>query len=125
MQEQIALIQHVYRTNPEAADMVKAEMANEGAEPVFDVNYMRIRALAMVKEINEHMQATRVLCVTTHKDSVKMWAGYAGNHKGIALRIELNLAKNSKFQLFRPVIYREKRPPLYEDTLEFIAGSEI
>jgi hypothetical protein len=24
---------------------------------------------------------------------------------------------------FRPVIYREKRPPLYEDTLEFIAGS--
>ena len=30
MKEQIALIQYVYRTNPEAADVVKAEMANEG-----------------------------------------------------------------------------------------------
>ena len=123
MREQIALIQHVYRTNPEAANVVKAEMANEGAEPVFDVNHMRMLAETVVKEINEHMQATRVLCVTTHKDSEKMWAEYAGNHKGIALRIEPNLAKNSKFQRFRPVSYREKRPPLYEDTDEFIAGS--
>jgi len=121
--ELVAAIQYVFRTNPEAANVVKAEMANEGAEPVFDVNNMRMRGEAVVKEINEHMQASRVLCVTPHKDSEKMWAGYAGNHKGIALRIEPNLAKNSKFQRFRPVIYREKRPSLYEDTDEFIAGS--
>jgi hypothetical protein len=44
------------------------------------------------------------------------------NHKGIALRIEPNLTKDSIFQRFRPVIYCENRPPLYEDTLEFIAG---
>jgi len=48
------------------------------------------------------------LCVTTHKDSEKMWSGYAENHKGIALRIEANVAKDSKFQLFRKVTYREK-----------------
>jgi hypothetical protein len=82
-----------------------------------------MRADASLKEINEYMQATRVLCVTTHKDSEKMWFGYAENHKGIALRIKPNLARDSKFQLFRRVIYREKRSPLYEDTLEFIAES--
>jgi len=116
MREQIALIQQVYRTNPEAADVVKAEMNKDEATPVFDVDHMRTRAKTFRDEINEHM-ATRVLCVTTHKDSEKMWSGYAENHRGIALRIEPNVAKDSKFQLFRPVIYREKRPPLYEDTL--------
>jgi hypothetical protein len=123
MKEQVAAIQHLFRTNPDAADVVKAEMASEAAEPVFDVNHMRGVAEAVVKEINERMQASRVLCVTTHKDSEKMWDDYAGNHKGIALRIEPNLAKNSKFQRFRPVIYREKRPTLYDNTHEFMAGS--
>jgi dsRNA-specific ribonuclease len=52
-----------------------------------------------------------------------MWTEYAEKHKGVFLRIQPSLAKDSKFQLFRPVIYREKRPPLYEDTLEFIAGA--
>jgi len=123
MKEQVALIQYVYRTDPNAADVVKAEMASEGAEPVFDVNHMRMLFGAVVEEINERMQASRVLCVTTHKDSEKMWADYAENHKGITLRIEPNLAKDSKFQRFRPVIYREKRPSLYENTDEFIASS--
>jgi hypothetical protein len=84
---------------------------------------MRALAEAFVKEINEFMQDYRVLCVTNQVDSEKMWSNYAENHKGIALRIEPNFAKDSKFRLFRPVIYREKRPPLYDDTLEFIAGS--
>ena len=69
------------------------------------------------------MQGNRVLCVSTRKYSEELWSDYAENHKGVALRIEPNLAKDSKFQLFRPVIYREKRPPLYEDTLEFMATS--
>src|SRR4030081_93453 len=41
---------------------------------------------------------------------------------GIALRIEPNIAKDSKFQCFQPVIYRERRPPLYDDTMEFLSG---
>jgi hypothetical protein len=123
MREGVALIQHLFRTDPEAANVVKAEMASEGAEPVFDVNHMRAMVEDVLTKINEHMQASRVLCVTTHRDSERMWVEYAENHKGIALRIEPNLAKDSKFKRFRPVIYREKRPSLYEDTDEFIAGA--
>lgn len=123
MREKVALIQHVYRTNPKAAEVVKAELVKEGGKPIYDVEHMRERAKDFVKEINEFMQDYRVLCVTTHKDSDKMWCGYAENHKGIALRIEPNVAKDSKFQLFRPVEYRETRPPLYDDTLDFMAGS--
>jgi Protein of unknown function (DUF2971) len=122
MKEKVAFIQHAFLTNPKAADMIKAELVREGTEPIFDVDYTRERAEEILKEINERMQATRALCVTTHKDSERMWSRYAENHKGITLRIEPDLAKDSKFQRFRPVIYRKKRPPLYEDTLEFIAG---
>jgi hypothetical protein len=121
MREKVALIQYAYRTNPQLAEMVKAEIA-KGDKPVFDVEHMRTRAETFIKEINDYMQDCRVLCVTTHRDSEAMWSGYAENHKGIAIRIEPNLAKDSKFQLFKPVVYREKRPPLYDDTLEFIAG---
>ncbi len=52
-----------------------------------------------------------------------MWSEYADRHAGVMIRIEPNLAKDSKFKLFRPVVYRETRPPLYQDTLEFIADS--
>ena len=67
------------------------------------------------------MQGWRVLCVTTHRDSVRMWSGYAEKHKGIALRTEPDVSQDSKFQLFEPV-YCPKRPPLHEDVLEFLAG---
>ncbi len=123
MKEKVALIQQVLRAKPEAAELIKAELAKGGGEAVFDVEPMRGRVEAFVNEINEFMQGYRVLCVTTHKDSERMWTDYANNHKGIALRIEPNIAKDSKFQLFRPVIYRAERPPLYEDAIEFVAGS--
>lgn len=123
MREKVALIQHVYRTNPKAAAIVKAELTKEGGKPIYDVEYMRERSKAFIKEINDFMQDYRVLCVTTLRDSERMWSSYSENHKGVVLRIEPNVAKDSKFQLFRPVEYREKRPPLYDDTLDFIAGS--
>ena len=123
MKEQVALIQQVYRNDPEAAELVKAELSKEGAEPVYDVEHMRKRADDFIKWINDFMQDYRVLCVSTHKDSETMWSEYAESHKGIALRIEPNAAKDLKFQRFRPVEYREVRPPLYDDTLDFMAGS--
>jgi hypothetical protein len=122
MREKLALIQRAYRINPKAVEIVKAELAKEGRKPLYDVEHMRERAKVHVKEINEHMQGWRILCVTTNKDSQRMWSEYAEGHKGVVLRIEPNVAKDSKFQLFKPVIYREKRPPLYDDTMEFIAG---
>lgn len=122
MKEKIKIIQQIYRANPGAADLVRAERINAG-EQIDSVEYLRKQAQAHIAEINEFMQGYRVLCVTTHKDSERMWTEYAEKHRGVALRIQPNLAKDSKFQLFRPVTYREKRPPLYEDTLEFSAGS--
>jgi hypothetical protein len=121
--EMIMLIQHAYRTNPGAAEIVKAEvLKKESSEPLFNVEYMRKRAEQHVKEINELMRAWRIL-LTTNKDSERMWSEYAESHKGVVLRVEPNVAKDSKFQLFRPVVYRETRPPVYDDTMEFLASS--
>jgi len=122
MREKLAMIQQAFRTNPDAAKTIKGELAKDGRKPMFDVEHMRSRAKEHLKEINEFMQGMRVLCVTTNKDSTRMWDEYAQQHKGVALRIEANIAKDSKFQRFQPVIYRETRPPLHDDTLEFIAG---
>jgi len=122
MKEKIRGIQQVCRANPGVAELCRAELTNPG-ERIFDVEYHRDRAQAYIAEINEFMQGHRVLCVSTHKDSERMWIEYAEKHKGVSLRIQPNLAKDSKFQLFRRVIYRKKRPPLYEDTLEFVAGA--
>jgi hypothetical protein len=120
--EMLELIQQAFRTHPEAADLARTELV-ASFEEMYDVDYYRKKAKGYILEINEFMQSYRVLCVTTHKESERMWTDYAQKHKGICLRIEPNLAKDSKFQLFRPVTYRDKRPPLYEETLEFIAGA--
>jgi Protein of unknown function (DUF2971) len=98
-------------------------MLSDGAPPIFDIDHMRSISEEVIQQINAMMQATRILCVTTQINSEKMWTQYAENHEGIALRIEPSLEKDSKFQRFRPVSYREKRPPLFESADEFIAGA--
>jgi len=123
MKEKLAVIQHVYRTNPKAAEIVKAEKKKGGGKPIYDVAHMRQRSADFIKEINDFMQEYRILCVSTHKASGKMWSEYAEQHKGVAVRVEPNVAKDSKFKLFRPVEYREARPSLYDSTLDFLAGS--
>lgn len=84
---------------------------------------MRERSKAHIKDINQFMQGYRIFCVTTHKNSERMWTDYAANYTGIVLRIIPSIKKDSKFQLFRPVEYRATRPPLYDDTLDFLEGS--
>lgn len=123
MRAKVALLQRVYRENPRAAEFVKDQLGRDPDKKIFDVEHMRARSQAFVHEINEHLQANRVLCVTTEKTSERVWKEYAQNHEGIALRIEPNVEKVSKFQLFRRVEYCEKRPSLYADTLDFIEGS--
>jgi hypothetical protein len=109
MREKLAAIQAALGGDPGLAARMKAEIAKGSLDGVHDVAHMRALAESTVKEVNEFIQSWRVLCVTTHKDSEKMWSGYAENHKGIALRIEPNVAKDSKFQKFEPVVYRAKR----------------
>lgn len=123
MRAKVALLQQVYRENPRAAEFVKEQIRNNPDNKVFDVEHMRARSQAFVQEINEHLRANRVLCVTTQNNSERMWKEYAQNNEGIALRIEPNVEKDSKFQLFRRVDYYETRPSLYADTLDFIEGS--
>jgi len=121
MKEKIRGIQKICRANPSVAELARAELMNLGNR-IYDVDYLRDSVQARIAEINEFMQSYRVFCVSTHKDSERIWTEYAEKHKGVSLRIQPNLAKDSKFQLFRPVIYREKRPSLFKDTLEFISG---
>lgn len=123
MKEKLVLIQTALRVDPSAVARVKREITQGAMDGIYDMDRLRTTAEATIKEVNAFMQGWRVLCVTTHRDSERMWSGYSENHKGIALRIEPNIAKDSKFQKFEPVVYRGKRPPLYDDTLEFVAGS--
>ncbi len=123
MGKTLATLQELYRTKPNAAALVRAEMMKDGAKPLFDVERLRASAKAHLADINAFLQDWRVLCVTINRDSERMWSEYAESHKGIVLRIEPNVAKDSKYQLFQPVIYREKRPPLYDDTIKFIEES--
>jgi Protein of unknown function (DUF2971) len=94
-----------------------------GAGQIFTVEDWRTRSKDLIVEMNKFMQDYRVLCVTIHKDSEEMWSVYAQNHTGIALRIDPNVAKDSKFQRFLPVRYRASRPSLYDETLDFIEGA--
>jgi hypothetical protein len=123
MRAKVALIQRTYRDNPKAADAVKERVKTDPKLKIFDVEDWRTRSADFIKEINQFMQGYRVLCVTTHKDSEKMWMGYAQNHEGIVLRIEPNVEKDSKFQRFFPVQYRASRPSLYDQTLAFLENA--
>jgi Protein of unknown function (DUF2971) len=116
----VAQLRTMFRARPQAAAAVKEEIKKGALAKLFNPDALRSFSEAFVGEINELLQRYRVLCVTTQKKSEKMWSTYAGNHKGIVLRIEPNVAKASKFELFRPVSYHEKRPPLYNDTLGFL-----
>jgi hypothetical protein len=90
---------------------------------VFDLESMKRRHLAHVAEINAFMQGFRILCVSSRKDSERMWDRYAQGHKGIVLRISPNVEKDSKFQRFFPVVYQAFRPTLYASAEAFQESS--
>lgn len=114
----ILQIQQAYRDHPELVGTFNSTVAD-----VYDVEQMRLRSEEYLAWVNDFMQAYRVLCVTTELGSERLWTGYADNHQGVALRIEGNTAKDSKFSLFEPVTYKEHRPPLYDNTLSFAVDS--
>lgn len=122
MKDKIMAIQQFLRANPGAINLVRSRLMNPDNQ-IYDIEYLYGRTRAIITNINEFMQGIRVLCVSTHKDSERMWTEYAEGHKGVCLRIQPYLSMDSKFQLFRPVTYRDKRPPLYEDPLEYLSGT--
>jgi DNA-dependent RNA polymerase auxiliary subunit epsilon len=110
-------LQVIFREDPRRAEAVRDQIKKS---KVFNVEHLRAISDAFVKVTNEFMQTYRILCVSTNKASERMWEDYAEDHGGIVLRIEPNVAKDSKFQLFRPVAYHNSRPALYDQTLGFL-----
>lgn len=123
IKEKLAILQYTFRMNPDAAKVIQAELEADGGKSVYDVEHMRKICDEFISEINAFMQLNRVLCVTTAIESNRMWSAYAEEHHGVAIRIEPNTSKDSKFQRFRPVDYCEHRPPFYDNPMDFIAGS--
>lgn len=121
MKEKLALIQLALRQHPEAAEELKKALLDDKADPIYDLQHMRQHSAASIAAINDFMQGYRIFCVSVHKHSEQMWCRYAENHKGVALRIKPNVEKDSKFQLFLPITYHERRPHLYNSVLDFIA----
>src|SRR5258707_900388 len=109
MRRAVTKIQEIFRANPRTAPIFVEQLQESPELLRLDVENVEALAIGTIDGVNEFMQRHRVFCVTTHKDSEKMWSGYAENHKGIALRVEASPTKDSKFELFRPVTYREKR----------------
>jgi hypothetical protein len=123
MRERVRLLQAAYKANPQGADIVKSAIREGNLPPIYDLEHMRREASALIEWLNEFLQGYRVLCVSSHLHSERMWSEYAEGHRGVVLRVKANEKKDSKFSLFRPVDYREHRPALYDQTLDFIAGS--
>jgi hypothetical protein len=84
---------------------------------------MRDRQAFVEEDTNDYMDAYRILCGTTNNASERMWKDYAQEREDVVLRIEPNLAKSSKLDLFRPVLYDASRPSLYDATMDFLQGS--
>jgi hypothetical protein len=116
----LALLQLIYRLDPGAAEAVKEQIKQDPKKAGLEAQAMRVRCQQFLDDINKFMQNYRVLCVSTLKDSDSMWTEYAEAHKGIVLRVEPSVKKASKFQLFRPVEYRETRPSFFDDTVDFL-----
>ena len=112
-------LQAIFKANPDAAKLIKEARRKGGSQPFLDREQMKKRNRDFVAEINLFMQNWRVLCVSTLNNSEMMWVRYADDHQGIILRIVPNLEKDSKFQRFAPVVYRDARPSLYESAARF------
>ncbi|CAM3249331.1 DUF2971 domain-containing protein [Vibrio diazotrophicus] len=118
MKEQVTQMQSILKRDPSLLAEIK------GLQPIENEVEASIKfTKGFIDELNESMQDYRVLCVTTTLNSEYMWTRYAEMHKGIALRIEPNIEKDSKFQLFKQVNYQEYRPALYKNAQVFIENA--
>jgi hypothetical protein len=120
MRQQIALIQKVYRENPDAAKAIKEITKNDAISTLYDLDGLKQRSKGYVEEINNFMQGFRVLCVSQDNTSMQMWTRYAQDSQGIVLRILPSVKRDSKFLRFRKVEYHATRPPLHKNVLEFL-----
>lgn len=119
----VSEMQEVFRTNPDAVDVIERELQDDHADDIYDIRRLKAVTKETIDELNELLQNYRVLCVTDDKASHRMWESYAANHAGVVIRITPNEAKDSKFKLFQKVNYVRTRPTLYESTKQFKVDS--
>jgi hypothetical protein len=74
MREKLATIQVALRANNAAIDWMREEIAKGAMDGIYDMDRLRATAETTIRDVNAFMQGWRVLCVTTHKDSDKMWS---------------------------------------------------
>ncbi|EAP93465.1 DUF2971 domain-containing protein [Vibrio splendidus] len=118
MKEQVIELQSILKGAP----LCLNELKNTQPEKTDVAASIRV-AEDVLEDLNHSMQDYRVFCVTTELNSEYMWQRYAEDFKGIALRIEPSVEKDSKFQLFKPVTYRKCRPVLYSNAQIFIENA--
>ncbi len=118
LKEQVIQIQSILKRDPSLLAEIKRLQPIER-----EIEASTRFAREFIDGLNESMQDYRVLCVTTELNSEYMWNRYAETHKGIALRIEPNIEKDSKFQLFKQVTYQQRRPALYKNAQMFIENA--
>lgn len=121
IREQILVIQAIIKARLSNKEILSNFAKTDGN--VYDVEHMKRFPASYVDEINEFLQSYRVLCVTRNLHSIRMWDRYARGHSGVAVRIEPNLEKDSKFKLFQEVKYQDERPSLFENPAQFIQDS--
>ena len=85
MRAAIVVMQQSFRLRPESIELVRKDLLAEG--PILNTETLKATAESVIASFNAILQDTRVLCVTTHRNSEKMWEEYAGKHNGICIRI--------------------------------------
>jgi hypothetical protein len=123
MRETILSLQAILKARPGKAKIIKEQIAKDEGPPLFTLESLKSISRNYVAQINLFMQSWRILCVSTIKDSEHMWSDYGQNHQGIVLRIVPNVEKDSHFQKFEAVTYRDKRPALFESTAQYMEDS--
>ena len=98
LKPKVSELQKILREHPETAQVVKDGLKNDPSINAFDVKYWWMRLNAFVDETNEFMQGHRVRCVSTDKNSDRMWKDYAQNDQDIVSRIEPSIAMASRLR---------------------------
>jgi len=78
-----------------------------------------------ISQIQRNFNDHGILCTSTNKDNLLMWAHYADHHRGVVLELCPDQEKDSALLASRPVIYAAQRPVLYQTPREFIEKTNL
>lgn len=121
----MALIQTALRVDPSAVARVKREMTQGAMGGIYDMDRFCTTAEATIREVNAFMQGWRVLCVTTQRDSERMWSGYSENHKESRCASNLTSRRIPSFRSSSRLSIGASGLHYNDDTLESSPGASL